>query len=98
MIGRLFKVSKPKPFKYKPRYYDPVREEQEERERRIKAELGIVDDQDPYSHYAARIKGQFLKAGGKRNKITDAARRKSNNRLLVLILILALIFYLFFYR
>lgn len=98
MIGRFFKLPKPRQFHFKPRYYDPVKEEKEERERRIKTELGIKDENDTYSHYAARIKGQFLKASGKRNKVTEEARRKSNNRLLFLILILALIFYLIFYR
>jgi hypothetical protein len=98
MAGRFFKLAKPKPFNIKPRYYNPDLEERQERERKIKAELGIKDDNDPYPRYAANIKGQFLKAAGKRTKITEAAKRKSNNRLLVLILILAILFYLLFYR
>lgn len=98
MAGRFFKLSKPRPFNIKPRYYNPELEERQERERRIKAELGIQDDDNPYPRYAANIKGQFLKVSGKRTKITDAVKRKSNNRLLVLILILAILVYLVFYR
>ena len=98
MIGRFFYLPKAKKFSYKPRYYDPDQEEREEREKRIKAEMGIVDESDPRAYYTSLIKGQFKKASRGKSKLTEEYKRKSNRRLLVLILILFLLFYLFFYR
>ena len=39
-IPRFFKVNEPKRFDYKPLYWDPAKEEREDRNRRIRAELG----------------------------------------------------------
>jgi len=98
MIGKFFSLPKAKQFRYEPRFYDPAKEELAERERRIKEELGIIDDSDPRARYVARIKGQFRKSAGKESKLTEGARRSSNRRLWILIILLGLLFYFFFYR
>jgi len=98
MLFRFLHLPKPKPFKIKPRFYDPVREEREERERRIKAELGISDDSDRSASYRARIKGQFRNQLEIRPKSSDAEVKKSNNRLIFFIVILGILAYLMFYR
>ncbi len=99
MIFRFFKISKPRQFYVKPRYFDPVKEEREERERRIKAEMGIIDENDPSASYRALIKGQFRRHMSiADHKSADVQRRKSNNRLIILILILAFLVYFMFYR
>lgn len=52
-------------FQYKPRYYDPQKEEREERERRIRRELQLEDestDNGSGDDYKSRIKGSFQKA------------------------------------
>ncbi len=98
MIGRFFHLPGTKRFNINPRFYDPDKEEREERERRIKEELGIAEEKiDDGKTYKPNVKGQFRRAQGGHSKTTERARRASNTRLIILILILALIFYLFFY-
>jgi hypothetical protein len=98
MIGKFFHTPGAKQFHITPRFYDPDKEEREERERRIKEELGIVDEKvDDGKPYRPNIRGQFRSTGGWQAKSSERARRTSNTRLIILILILCLIFYLFFY-
>ena len=98
MIGRFFHLPGTKKFNITPRFYDPDKEEREERERRIKEELGIVDEKkDDGKPFRPNIKGRFRMAQEGFSKSSEKARRASNTRLIVLILILSLIFYLFFY-
>ncbi len=99
MIGRFFHTPSTKGFNFKPRFYDPDKEEREERERRIKEEMGIVDEKEEVDlkNYRPRVKGQFRNTDGWQMKSSAAARRAQNKRLIYLFLILALIFYLFFY-
>ena len=59
----IFKKPEYRRFNLKPRYWDPAKEEREERERRVKAELGLKDDDKTYipnikglnSNYALRL-------------------------------------------
>lgn len=98
MIGKFFHTPNTKQFNFKPRFYDPDKEEREERERRIKEELGIVDEKKKdLKNYQPRVKGQFRNTDGWQSKSSASARRAQNKRLIYLFLILALIFYLFFY-
>jgi len=98
MIGRFFHTPAAKKFHIAPRFYDPDQEERDERERRIKEELGIVDEKkDDGKPYRPNIKGRFRNAREWQAKSSEAARRAQNRRLIILILILALILYLFFY-
>ncbi len=98
MIGRFFHIPQSKKFNVRPRFYDPDKEEREERVRRIKEEMGIVDEKaNNGKPFKPNIKGQFRKADGWQAKSSDSARRSQNKRLIYLVLILALIFYLFFY-
>ncbi|MBN2636816.1 MAG: hypothetical protein JXR61_11145 [Prolixibacteraceae bacterium] len=98
MIGKFFHTPPTKRFHITPRFYDPDKEERDERERRIKEELGIVDEKrDKNKPYRPNIKGQFRKTGEWQPKSSYSARKSQNRRLIMLIMILALIFYLFFY-
>ena len=98
MIGRFFHTPGTKKFTFKPRYYDPDKEEREERERRIKEELGIVEEKkEDGKPFRTNIKGQFRNTDGWQSKSSTDARRAQNKRLFWLILILALVFYLFFF-
>lgn len=98
MIFRFLHLPKPKKFSFKPVYYDPEKEEKEERERRIKDELGISEKWDPSKPYKAHIKGQFRKMKGFNTKSGEEQRRKSNNRLFLFIVLLAILAYFLFYR
>ena len=98
MIGKFFHIPRARQFNITPRFWDPDKEEREERERRIKEELGIVDEKvDDGKPYSPNIRGQFRSAQGWQSKSSEKARKNSNTRLIILILILCLIFYLFFY-
>jgi len=98
---KFFHLPKPREFKFTPRFWDPEKEERIERENRIRAELGMEvkgTPGDPAAPYRARIKGEFRKAMRHSSRISQEARRRGNNRLLVIIAILGLLLYLVFYR
>lgn len=98
MIGKFFYTPNSKQFNIRPRFYDPDKEERDDRVQRIKEELGIVDEKkDGEKPYRPRIKGQFRNQDAWQAKSSEPARRSQNKRLLYLFVILALIFYLFFY-
>ena len=97
MALKFFHLQKSKTFNYTPRYFDPDQEERDDREQRIKAEMGIQEESDPNKPFRSNIKGQFRYAMGRTAKSSSEGRRSSNIRLVVFILILTLIVYLFFY-
>lgn len=98
MIGNFFHTPATKQFNFKPRFYDPDKEEHEDRERRIKEELGIDDEKkEDNKNFKPRIKGQFRNPDAWQSKSSAPARNAQNKRLIWLFIILALIFYLFFY-
>ncbi|CCZ07736.1 hypothetical protein [Culturomica massiliensis] len=71
-MARMFERKDTRKFDLKPRYWDPEKEEREEREKRIKAELGIrEDDKDAY---IPNIKGHFTELYKQRK-----AQRKGHN-------------------
>ena len=76
-----------------PRYYDPDKERREERVRRIKAEMGIKDEDG--DTYVPRIQK------GTMTNYFHQKRRKVQKytfiRLVVILLLLFLISYVFFY-
>jgi hypothetical protein len=82
-------------FQYKPRYYDPQKEEREERERRIREELNLAKEQTDVvtsDDYRSRIKGSFQKAR-KRAKPSS----ETNAILLRLAVLLVITFFLIAY-
>lgn len=98
MIGRFFHTPRSKQFSMRPRFYDPDQEARDDRERRIKEELGIADEKKENGKpFRPNIKGQFRNTDGWQARSSEDARRSQNKRLIILFLILALIFYLFFY-
>ena len=98
MIGKFFHTPEAKRFNYRPRFYDPDKEERENREARIKEELGIVEEKvDDGKPFRANLKGQFRNPDGWKAKSSSSARKSQNRRLVILVFILALVFYLFFF-
>ncbi|MFV0267872.1 MAG: hypothetical protein ACK5HT_12125 [Draconibacterium sp.] len=97
MIGRFFHTPGAKKFGITPLFWDPDKEARDERERRIKEEMGIVDEKvDDGRPYRPNVKGQFRSQGGL-SRTSEDARRSQSRRLIWIILILALVLYLFFY-
>jgi hypothetical protein len=92
-IPSFFKQYGPRGLNIIPRYYDPDKEKREERVKRIKAELGIKDEDG--KEYVPRIqKGTMTNYFHQR---TRKVRKYTFIRLIVIVLILILISYLFFY-
>lgn len=95
-----FKTPKPRPYRHKFIYYDPEKEERQEREERVNKELGINDENKPFVTSIKR--GSFRRMyedGVEVNNNSDFKRQKraSNIRLLIIILILLVIVaYLYF--
>lgn len=97
MISNFFHTPGTKRFKIMPRFHDPEKEERDERERRIKEEMGIVDEKvDDGKPWRSQIKGQFRDGDGWA-KSSEGARKAQNRRLIWIVLTLALLMYLFFY-
>ena len=97
MIGRFFHTPGAKRFSITPRFWDPEQDAKDERERRIKEELGIVDEKkNDGKPYRPNIKGTFRNSAGL-SRSSEEARRSQNRRLIWIILVLALVLYLFFY-
>lgn len=68
-ITGFFKVTKPKQFAYNPRYYNPLKEEREERNRQIREELGIKNEKPYTPDLRGKLTSQFADKYRKKNKM-----------------------------
>ena len=98
MALKFFHLPRAKRFNVPYRFYDPDKEEREERERQIREEMGIFDTPDPNKPFKPNLKGQFRQSMGRASKSAEDTRRSSLWRLIILIITLSLVFYFFFYR
>lgn len=88
MIGifsSLFKQRKPRPFSYKPSYYNEEQEAREKRNRRIKSEIELEEQQ-------GALRKTLHEKWRKNQKHT--LNRQSNMRVLIIAALLGLICYL----
>jgi len=92
-LPRFIKLPGHKQFTYSPRYWDPEKEEREDRIRQIKAEMGIEISSDPNRSTIKR--GSFRQA---RQKAKVKATRTSNLRLVVILAVLLMLAYLLFLK
>lgn len=92
-IPRFFKTPRHRQFNYQPLYYDPEKEEREERNREIKRELGI--QQGNPGDYRPTIRRGSMKAYFKGNK---RAERRSNLRLFLIVIFLLFLAYFILLR
>ena len=98
MIGKFFHTPASKQFNYRPRFYDPDKEEHDNRVKRVKDEMGIVEKKvDDGKPFRANLRGQFRNPDAWQTKSSSGIRKSQNKRLIILVFILALVFYLFFY-
>jgi len=92
-LPRFIKLPSHKRFAYSPRYWDPEKEEFEERVRQIKQDIGVeVIPRDPNRTTIKR--GSFRQV---RQQTKLKASRNSNLRLVVILAILFIIAYLIFF-
>ncbi len=91
-MSRFFKTPKPKPFEYVPRFYDPAKEELEERIRRAEARK-----QGGQAAVKERIR-EGLRKGSTYNpryrKMKSDAVLRSNLLLLAIVVVLVLLTYM----
>ncbi len=92
-IPSLFKIPKHKNFSYRPIYFDPEKEEREERVRRIKSEMGIKGEEDR-AYKPGIIRGQMR---GQFREYTKT-KRQSNIRLIVILFVLFGLAYFLLYN
>ena len=87
-----FYTPKPKQFRIEPRYWDPEKEKRDARERRIKAEMGLKDEDKTFRPHIE--KGEFRKGMSDSKWSVNAQRKKSNTRLLILAAVIGLLIWL----
>ncbi len=92
-IIRLFKLPNNKKFNYQPLYYNPEKEEKEERKKRLEQELGIK--QENTSGYTPTITRGSMRTYFHKNR---KAARQSNFRLVLIILFLLFVAYFILFR
>jgi hypothetical protein len=90
-IPRLFKLPEHKKFTYRPLFYDPEKEEREERMRELKAEQGI----GPEGDFKSRIQRGSMRNYYRKEK---AAARQSNIRLILIVVFLLVMTYFLLFR
>ena len=89
----LFKKPEYRKFNLKPRYWDPAKEERELREKRIKAELGLKDED---GQYIPTVQGQFRREYEKRKAARNSISPARTIRLfMILVLLFIAAFYVF---
>lgn len=93
----LFKQPEYRRFNLKPRYWDPEAEARKEREKRIRAELGLKEDGD---EYIPDVRAGFQREYNKRRVVRKGQKANSSTfRLfLILIVLLMIAFYLVTYK
>jgi cytochrome c-type biogenesis protein CcmH/NrfG len=87
-----FKTPKPKRFEYTPQYYDARKEALQEREKQIKQEMGLADDD---AQRVSLIRGQMRRQY--EQKMKGRINKGSSLRLVVIFIILCLLAYYMFY-
>ncbi|MBL4560250.1 MAG: hypothetical protein JKX79_04625 [Labilibaculum sp.] len=83
-----------KRFNIQPRYWDPAKDERVDRERRIRGELGLKGEDEPYT---PNIKGRMKTQLRHGHFDSNGSRNKSNIRLLVIFVLLSLAAYIYIY-
>lgn len=87
-----FKLHKPLVYKYKPIYYDPKKEAQKDRMRKMEQEGQAEVKNEGYEPKVLR-RGSFREMADKNRNSKHAQTRQSNIRLVIIILLLLLIAY-----
>ncbi|MDN3668759.1 hypothetical protein QWY93_05400 [Echinicola jeungdonensis] len=97
----IFKTARPMRFEMKPRHYDPVKEEIEQKTARIKRELeakgllkpgeGIGEKLKEEDYHASTIRGAFTHGGPIRNKPSSIFNSVGMLRLIILLFLVGTI-------
>lgn len=96
-MGLFFNVRKPRQFRHDPIYFDPHKEELEERIRKVKREMGDL----PEEEYKPNLKGAFTEQTShvrRRHQHDEKSSSSRNIRLAVILAILLILLYYFYIR
>ncbi len=85
------KVARHRVFQHDPIYYDEQKEKRDERERRIKEELGLLSEEEKETGYAGRIKGGMRRRMKSHYEVARSEKRRSNLRLVVILIVLMIL-------
>ena len=88
-----FNQRKPRQFRHEPIYYDPRKEELEERVQKVKKEMGLIDEKD----YKPNIKGAFIEQSQHVRRRQANKEKSSSSRNIKLGVVLAILLILFWY-
>jgi len=86
------KTTRHRTFHHQPIYYDEMKDEREDRARRIKSELGIEQEEDSRTT-EERVKGKMRRKIQTHFEVTRKEKRKSNLRLAIILIGLVMLFY-----
>jgi hypothetical protein len=91
-MGLFFNVRKPRQYHHDPIYYDPHKDELDERVRKVKREMGMLSDEE----YKADLKGAFVEQTShvkRRHENSEKSTASRNIRLAVILAILLIVLY-----
>ena len=96
-----FRTPKPRRFQHKNIYYDPIKEEREEREARVNKELGLTDEKEENGDYIVSIRrGSFRRRRfdsdvlPSRDELANSRRMKTARSIIIIIASLFFIAYI----
>ena len=87
------KIPRHRRFQYDPIYYNPEKEQSNERERRIRKEMGLPVDEKESRGYTERIRGGMRRRMKPHFEVGRSERKKSNIRLVIILIVLFALFY-----
>ncbi len=87
------KIPRHRKFQYDPIYYNPDKEKSNERERRIRKEMGLPVDEKEGRGYTERIRGGMRSRMKPHFEVGRSERKKSNIRLVIILIVLFAFFY-----
>lgn len=100
-IGNFYKQPKPRKFRYVYRFYDPKKEAEEKRRRRVRRQYGLDDDVTP-DEIKEGIKGSIRKQSEHLSKYDKGMLSKQSfaerNRTSIIILILGVVLLMWLFR
>ncbi len=95
-----YKQRKPRQFNHQPIYWDPRKEELQERERRIRRELGMEKMDEGYK---PQIKGKFVEGTKHLRKSVEKgddrrSREYKSFRLILILVVMGVILWILFFK
>jgi hypothetical protein len=89
------KTARHRTFHHEPIYYDPAKEERDDRTRRVKDELGVEQEEDNRT-VEERVRGKMRRKIKANFEATRKEKRRSNLRLAIILIGLVILFYYLF--